>query len=65
MEGLTVDSTAIMVERLSGLLDTGDLTIREHDFVEKLVKMKNANILPRLSEKQLDWLVDLHKKHFA
>ncbi len=65
MEGLTVDSTAIMVERLSGLLDTGDLTIREHDFVEKLVKMKNANILPRLSEKQLDWLVDLHNKHFA
>ena len=29
------------------------------------VGMKEANALTRLSEKQLDWLIDLHRRHFA
>lgn len=58
-------STAVMVERLSGMLGTADFRSHERDFVEKLVRMKDANSLPRLSEKQLDWLADLHKRHFA
>lgn len=60
-----LQSTAVMVERLSGMLGTGDLKPGERDFVEKLVRMKEANTLPRLSEKQLDWLLDLHNRHFA
>lgn len=47
------------------MLDTKDLKPHEQDFVRKLVGMKEANNLPRLSEKQLDWLVDLHRRHFA
>lgn len=60
-------STAVMVQRLSGMLDTSDLKEHEQDFVRKLEGMlqRDASSLTRLSEKQLDWLADLHKRHFA
>ncbi len=34
-------------------------------FVEKLVRIRDAGAVTRLSEKQLGWLTDLHRKHFA
>ena len=58
-------STAVMIAKLEGLLGTSDLTVREHDFVEKLVRLTKAGAVTSLSEKQVEWLVDLHKRHFA
>ena len=60
-------STAVMVEKLAGMLDTGELNGMESGFVRKLEGMRQAdpNRLTRLTERQLEWLVDLHKRHFA
>ena len=58
-------STAVMVEQLSGLLHTRDLTIREADFVSRLIAIRDEGQLGELSDKQVNWLVDLHRKHFA
>lgn len=60
-------STAVMVEKLADMLDTGELNGMESGFVRKLDGMRTAdpNLLTRLSERQLEWLVDLHRRHFA
>ena len=60
-----MDSTSVMIERLSGLLGTEDLKPHERDFVQRLVSLRDAGNVTRLSEKQLDWLSDLHRRHFA
>jgi NADPH-dependent curcumin reductase CurA len=54
-----------MIKRLEGLLGTNDLSDREHEFVEKLSDTLHAGHVTLLSEKQLGWLQDLHRKHFA
>ncbi|MBL0142618.1 MAG: hypothetical protein IPP91_11095 [Betaproteobacteria bacterium] len=54
-----------MIEKLSGLLHTRDLTIREADFVSRMVAIRDQGSVSQLSDKQLDWLVDLHNKHFG
>lgn len=61
----TVVSTQTMIEKLSGLLHTRDLTLREADFVSKLVEIRDEGRLGDLSDKQVNWLTDLHRKHFA
>lgn len=58
-------STTAMIKKLEGLLGTKDLTEREHAFVENLSKTMNAGAVTRLTGPQLDWLQDLHRKHFA
>lgn len=58
-------STTTMIRRLEGLLGTKDLSDREAEFVEKLVATSDAGQATQLSEKQVAWLSDLHRKHFA
>jgi hypothetical protein len=58
-------STATMVEQLEGLLHTRDLTIREADFVASLVRARNEKRLGDLSDRQVEWMSDLHRRHFA
>jgi hypothetical protein len=58
-------STAMMLERLSGLLGTKDLTEWEANFVQSLniqIAERNAS---SLSERQVERLDELHSKHFA
>jgi hypothetical protein len=58
-------STAMMIERLSGLLGTKDLTEWETNFVQSLkiqIAERNAS---SLSERQVERLDELHSKHFA
>lgn len=58
-------STTTMIERLSGCLDTGDLTAWEEGFVRSLVERKNAGQVTQLSDRQVEALERLHAKHFA
>lgn len=58
-------STSTMIKRLEGLLGTRDLTDREGAFVERLVATCTRGQVTRLSDAQLQWLTDLHRKHFA
>jgi hypothetical protein len=58
-------STATMIKRLEGLLGTKDLTEREQVFIEKLARLSDAGQVTALSEPQLDWLSDLHARHFG
>lgn len=57
--------TGTMVTRLEGLLGTKDLSDREAEFVENMVRIKDSGQVTRLTERQVEWLNDLHRKHFA
>ena len=58
-------STAVLIERLSGLLDTPDLTDWEQGFVRKLEALRQAGEVTSLSDRQVERLDELHAKHFA
>lgn len=58
-------STTTMIERLSGCLDTGDLSAWGKGFVRSLVERKNAGQVTQLSDRQAEALERLHAKHFA
>lgn len=58
-------STRTMVDQLEALLHTRDLTIREADFVAAVVGARDDGRLQKLTERQVGWLADLHRKHFA
>lgn len=60
-----VVSTKVMIDKLEGLLHTRDLTLREADFVASMVREREAGRVGELSDKRVEWLVDLHKRHFA
>ena len=58
-------STAAMIERLSELLGTSDLTEWEQRFVENLQRHAQAGEVTKLTDKQVETLDQLHSKHFA
>lgn len=59
-------STNAMLKKCSGLIDTRDVTELENSFLKNVWKRSEEGTHPeRLSERQLDWLVDLHEKHFG
>lgn len=55
-----------MVQRVSGLVDTNDLTDWESDFVTSVVEQTNdGKNTTSLTEKQIDVLERIFRKHFA
>lgn len=55
-----------MVKRVSGLLDTKDLSDWEDEFIHSVVeKTKGGDNTSSLTEKQIDVLERIHNKHFA
>ncbi len=55
-----------MVQRVSGLLDTKDLSDWESDFVRSVAqKTGNGHNTTSLTEKQIDVLERIFNKHFA
>jgi hypothetical protein len=60
-----VVSTTVMITQLEGLLGTKDLTEDQTAFVEKLSRIKNAGEVTRLTDAQIDYLMSLHRRHFA
>lgn len=58
-------STAVMTEKLSGLLGTDDLNAWEHDFVESCQRRLEAGQIISLSENQVEVLERLHSRYFA
>ncbi|PTB23475.1 hypothetical protein C9I56_38980 [Paraburkholderia caribensis] len=58
-------STTQMIERLSGLLGTNDLSDWEKGFVTTLVRMTTDGQVTMLTDKQIDALDQLHARHFA
>ncbi|NML34550.1 hypothetical protein [Paraburkholderia antibiotica] len=58
-------STATMVERLTGMLGTGDLSNWEEGFVRTLDGIRLAGKLTSITEKQVESLEQLHNRYFA
>lgn len=58
-------STTTMIGRLEGMLGTSDLTARQAQFVESLVRIRDSGNVTALTEKQVEWLNDLFNRHFA
>lgn len=55
-----------MVKRVQGLLDTHDLNDFEQNFVQSIVmKTRDGKDTSSLTEKQIEVLERLFKKHFA
>ena len=54
------------VKRVSGLLDTKDLSDWEQDFVSSVTQQTNeGNNTSSLTDKQIECLERIHNKHFA
>ena len=54
------------VRRVSGLLDTKDLSDWEQDFVSSISQQtKEGNNTSSLTDKQIECLERIHSKHFA
>lgn len=58
-------STTTMIRRLSGLLDTRDLSEWEQQFVRSLAEKLDAGEVTSLTERQVETLERLHGRHFA
>ncbi len=55
-----------MVQRLSGLIGTKDVSDWEDDFLSDMLASTNCGSkTSHLSEKQVDIIEKLHRKHFA
>ncbi|HEX9392166.1 MAG TPA: hypothetical protein VF928_12710 [Usitatibacteraceae bacterium] len=58
-------STIEMVDKLKGCLGKGDLNIHEQRFVQSMLFLKARDNLANISERQINWLNDLYKRHFT
>ena len=58
-------STTTMILRLSGMLDTRDLSEWEQQFVRSLVEKLDAGRVTSLTERQVETLERLHGRHFG
>lgn len=59
-------SVGTMIEQLSGLLGTADLSDWEQGFVENMVRESGGGMkTSRLSEAQVDKVEQVWRKHFA
>lgn len=58
-------STTTMILRLSGMLDTRDLSEWEQQFVRSLAEKLDAGRVTSLTERQVETLERLHGRHFA
>lgn len=58
-------STTTMTRRLAGLLDTSDLTEWEQQFVRSVMTRLEAGQITTLTERQIETLEALHRRHFA
>jgi hypothetical protein len=55
-------STSEMIECLERLLGTKTFDAREEGFVNNLADYRASDTVTRLSEKQVEWLADLHER---
>ena len=58
-------STTTMIRRLSGMLDTRDLSEWEQQFVRSLVEKLDAGRVTSLTDRQVETLERLHGRHFG
>lgn len=58
-------STAVMVEKLVGMLGTDDLSAFETGFVISMQGHLQRGTLTSITERQIEVLENIHSKHFA
>lgn len=59
-------SITTMVKKIAGLQDTKDVTDWESDFIESILsKTRDGDDTSSLTEKQIDVVERIHRKHFA
>lgn len=58
-------STNSILQRCAGLIDTTDVSERENGFLKSVWERSEQGKRPdKLSGPQLEWLTDIHEKHF-
>lgn len=59
-------SLGAMVRQLEGLHETGDVTPWESEFIGSVVlRTNNGSLTQRLTEKQVEVIERIYKKHFG
>lgn len=59
-------SIGTMIRTIAGLAGTNDVDTRTSEFIESVVdRTDNGRNTTRLSEKQVAWIEDIHRKHFG
>lgn len=54
------------IKQLDGLVDTPQVTDRENDFIQDVVKeTKNGLVTSVLTEKQIEFIDSIYDQHFA
>jgi hypothetical protein len=55
-----------MIQKIAGLAGTKDVDARTSEFIESVYQSsKNGRITSHLSGKQVEWIEDIHTKHFG
>lgn len=59
-------SLGTMVKMIAGLAGANDVDSRTNEFIESIIEQTDdGRDTTRLSEKQVAWIEDIHRKHFA
>lgn len=59
-------SVGAKIKQIAGLAGTKDVDQRTSDFIDSVVISTNAGTkTSHLSDKQIDWIEDIHRKHFG
>ena len=59
-------SLGVMIKRLGGMVDTVDLKPRENQFLKDIgLLTDDGRNTSELTDKQIKWIEDLHRRHFA
>lgn len=54
------------IKQIAGLAHTQDVSERDSQFIESIVEQSsNGTRTSHLSEKQVDWIEDIHERHFG
>lgn len=59
-------SLGAQIKKLSGMTDTPDLSAKDNTFVKSVLRQTNdGKDTTRLSAAQVEWIEDLHTRHFG
>jgi hypothetical protein len=59
-------SIGTMIKSIGGMVGTNDLSAWENEFVQNIVEVsQNGKVTTNLTDKQVDRVEDIYRKHFA
>lgn len=65
-EGDEMKSIGAQIKTIAGLAWTADVDRRTSEFIDRMVEVtQNGRSTTMLTEAQVDWVGDIHKRHFG